>query len=68
MNVYLLTTLTYPQKNPSPCQGLGFAEGQKKSWPLPLPFLPLPFVELGLCNLSLEFSLTHVVVAESSFG
>ena len=25
-------------------------------------------VELGLCNLSLEFSLTHVVVAESSFG
>ena len=26
------------------------------------------FVELGLCNLSLEFSLTHVVVAESSFG
>ena len=24
--------------------------------------------ELGLCNLSLEFSLTHVVVAESSFG
>ena len=27
-----------------------------------------PIVELGLCNLSLEFSLTHVVVAESSFG
>ena len=25
-------------------------------------------VELGLCNLSLEFSLAHVVVAESSFG
>ena len=25
-------------------------------------------VEFGLCNLSLEFSLTHVVVAESSFG
>ena len=25
-------------------------------------------VKLGLCNLSLEFSLTHVVVAESSFG
>ena len=25
-------------------------------------------VELGLCNLSLEFSLTHVVVAESSVG
>ena len=43
MNVYLLTTLTYPKKNPSPCQGLGFAEGQKKSWPLPLPFLSLPF-------------------------
>ena len=28
----------------------------------------VPVVELGLCNLSLEFSLTHVVVAESSFG
>ena len=26
------------------------------------------YVELGLCNLSLEFSLAHVVVAESSFG
>ena len=25
-------------------------------------------VELGLCNLSLEFSLTHVVVTESSSG
>ena len=25
-------------------------------------------VELGLCNLSLEHSLAHVVVAESSFG
>ena len=25
-------------------------------------------VEFGLCNLSLQFSLTHVVVAESSFG
>ena len=25
-------------------------------------------VELGLYNLSLEFSLAHVVVAESSFG
>ena len=25
-------------------------------------------VEFGLCNLLLEFSLTHVVVAESSFG
>ena len=25
-------------------------------------------VELELCNLSLEFSLAHVVVAESSFG
>ena len=25
-------------------------------------------VELGLYNLSLEFSLTHVVVAESLFG
>ena len=26
------------------------------------------FVDLGLYNLSPEFSLTHVVVAESSFG
>ena len=30
--------------------------------------LIMVYVELGLCNLSLEFGLTHVVVAESSFG
>ena len=52
VKIYLLFTLTYCNKNPNPCQGLGFAEGQKKSWPLLLPFWPWPFTPQGLQTLA----------------
>ena len=52
VKIYLLTTLTYPHKNPNPCQGWGFAKGQKKSQPLPLPSWPLTFTPKGFQTLA----------------